>query len=201
MPGPLSAEHQRILGRFPTALQALVIAELEAGNTIIDAGAGHPAPPAGDMIKLEKELSTPLPVALHAYTRNSSAHHTEITDEQRFFFILKAPHQPPPLPDMDAIRHAHRDSLPPVPKPARMPGTIELDFRGEMLIYREAERTTDIIWTWSQGNHFYRSSLTHWWYPYEKRSVPLTAIEKEDLLQTFLDFGHIHIGSTIRVVE
>ena len=198
---PLSTEHPRILDRFPPVLRTLVLAELAAGNKIIDAGAGHPAPPAGDMVKLANDLRPPLPDALSAYARDSSTHHMEITDEDRFFFILTAPHEPLPLPDMDAIRHAHRDSLPPAPKPTRMPGSVELDFRGEMLIYREAERTTDIIWTWSQGNHFYRSSLSHWWYPNEKRSVPLTATEKEDLLQTFLDFGHINIGSAIHVVE
>jgi hypothetical protein len=197
----LSAEHLRILDRFPPLLRALVMAELEAGNAIIDAGAGHPAPPAGDMIKLAGDLRTPTSPGLQVYARDSSTHHTEITDATRFFFVLTAPHEPPPLPDMDAIREAHRDEPLPAPKSTRLPGTIELDYRGEMLIYRETERITDIIWTWSQGNHFYRSSLTHWWYPNERRSVPLTEVEKEDLLQTFLDFGHAHIGSSIQVVD
>jgi len=198
---PLSTEHRRILDRFPPDLRALVLAELEAGNAIMEAGAGHPAPPAGDMIKLADDLRTPLPDTLDVYARDSSTHHTEITDADRFFFLLTAPHEAQPLPDMGAIRAAHRDEPPPAPEPPRLTGHIEMDFRGEMLIYREEERSTDIVWTWSQGNHFHRSSLTHWWYPTEKRSVPLSEAEREELIQAFLHFGHTHIGSSIHVVE
>lgn len=54
----ISKDHQAVLDRFPSALKALVEAELAAGNTIIEAGAGQPAPPAGDMIKLAQDLIT-----------------------------------------------------------------------------------------------------------------------------------------------
>ncbi len=201
----VTAEHGRILVRFPPALKALVEAELAAGNTIVDAGAGHPAPPAGDMIKLAHDLRTRIPNAndgLSAHARNTSTHHTEITDADRFFFILTAAHPPPPPPDMDAIRNARNYSPPPPVAPVvHAPGKVEMDYRGEMLIYHETERRTDIIWTWSRGNHYYRSSLTHWWYPAERRSVPLTEEEKEAVLAKFIAYGHAHIGSNIKVVD
>lgn len=51
------------------------------------------------------------------------------------------------------------------------------------------------------GNSYYRSSLTHWWYPAERRSVLLTDEEKETVLAKFIAYGHTHIGSTIKVVD
>ena len=47
-----------MLDRFPPKLKTLVEAKLAAGNGILKAGAGHPAPPAGDMIILAKDIST-----------------------------------------------------------------------------------------------------------------------------------------------
>ncbi|MBK6776686.1 MAG: hypothetical protein IPG74_12910 [Flavobacteriales bacterium] len=58
MSSNITDEHRRLLDRFPPALKALVEVELAAGNTIIDARAGHPAPPAGDMIMLARDLGT-----------------------------------------------------------------------------------------------------------------------------------------------
>jgi hypothetical protein len=205
MSSNITYEHYRILDRFPPALKALVEAEIAAGNTIIDAGAGHPAPPAGHMIKLAHDLrtrTTDVNDGLSVYPRNTSTHHTEITDADRFFFILTAAHPPPPLPDMNAIRDARNYSpLPLVTPVVHAPGSIEMDYRGEMLIYHEAGRSTDIVWTWNRGNHYYRSSLTHWWYPAERRSVPFTDEEKETVLAKFIGYQHTHIGSTVKVVD
>lgn len=197
----LDPEHQRILDRFPPDLRALVLAELEAGNAVIDAGAGHPAPPVGDIIKLANDLSTPLPGTLRAQVRNGSMCHMEITDADRIFFILTAPHPPPPLPDMDAIREAHRDAPLPVSEPMRMPGTIEMDLRGEMLLYREDERCTDIIWTWNGGHRLHPDTLTQWWYPATRRSVPLTGTEKAALMQRFLAYARSFISASIEVAD
>lgn len=194
-------EHRRILDRFPAALRTLVEAELAAGNTIVETGVGHPVPPAGDGLKFAHDLSTPLPVGLKAYARNSSLHHTEVTDQERMFWVFTAAHPPPPAPDMNLIRDAHATAPVPIPvEKLHAPGSIEMDFRGELLIYHEAERRTEMVWTWSRGNHFYLSSLTHWWYPIERRSVPLTPEEKEQLLERFLAYGRANIGR-IEVVD
>ncbi len=106
----LNAEQQKELAQFPSALRALVEAELAAGNTIDEIGHSHPAPPVGAYIKLAKKISTRPRASgsgLSFYERNSSLYSGEFTDAKRFFFVLEAPNPPPPEPDMDAIRKAH----------------------------------------------------------------------------------------------
>lgn len=76
-----------------------------------------------------------------------------------------------------------------------------MDPRGEMLIYREAERITDIIWTWNGGHRLHPSSLTQWWYPASRRSVPLTGSEKAALLERFLAFARSSISASIEVAD
>lgn len=76
---------------------------------------------------------------------------------------------------MDAIRAARHVPMPETPAKRFLPGSIEMNARGERLIHHEADRRTDIVCTWSRGNHLYRSSLTRWWYPAEHRSVDLPA--------------------------
>ena len=192
--------HQLVLDRFPPTLRALVLAELDAGNTIVEAGAGHPAPPAGDLIKLAHDLRTPLAEGLAAYARNGSSHHTEVSDADRMFWVLTAPHAPPPEPDMDLIRAAHNTPPPSVPVPREYPpGSIELDHRGEMLILHETDRRTEIVWTWNRGNQLYRSSLGPWWYLKERRSQTMTEEEREEVISRFLEFARRNIGSNIEL--
>jgi|GEM_PF-6479089 len=95
---------------------------------------------------------------------------------------------------MDAIREAHQDTPLVVPGQLPMPGTKEMDVRGEMLIYRENDRSTGIIRALSKGNHLYPASLTRWWYANERISVPFTPEMKERTLQRFLHYASIHIG-------
>lgn len=201
---PLSHAHQAVLDRFPLRLKALVLAELEAGNFIIEAGAGHPAPPAGDMIKLGHDLITRANDAaddLHCQERYSSTHHQEISDEERFFWILTAPLPPPSEPDMNTIReHANfSQQAGPIVERSFPPGTVEMDVRGEMLILHEANRRTDIIWTWNRGNQLYRSSLSPWWYPTERRSEPMNEEEKERVIDRFMAYARANISSNIEL--
>jgi hypothetical protein len=112
----LTPEHQKELAQFPAALKALVEAELAAGNTIVEIGGGHPAPPVGACVKLANKVSTRARDSgdgLDFYERNSSSYSGEFTDAKRFFFVLEPPNPPPPYPDMDAIRK----SLEPKPDP------------------------------------------------------------------------------------
>ncbi len=62
-----------------------------------------------------------------------------------------------------------------------------MDHRGEMLILHEEDRRTDIVWTWNRGNQLYRSSLSPWWYPKERRSAPMTEEEKERVIALFME--------------
>lgn len=78
----------------------------------------------------------------------------------------------------------------------RLPGTIARDVRGEQLIYHDDKRTASIIWTWNSGNYLYRSSLTHWWYTNDRRSVALTAEEHERLMERFLRYATTQLGPT-----
>jgi hypothetical protein len=113
----LTPEQKTELAKFPTALRALVEAELVAGNTIAEVGHSFPAPPAGAYFKLTNKVTTRPRDSRHGvsfYDRNSSIYSGEFTDAKRFYFILEPPNPPPPEPDMDAIRKAHEpkpDSL------------------------------------------------------------------------------------------
>lgn len=200
----LLPEHQDVLDGFPPALRALAMSELALGNRIIHAGAGHPAPPAGARIMFAHDLLTQDPEllnGLHRYDRNASTHHQEISDDQRFFWILTAPLPPPPEPDMNAIRDRANTPSPPVKvaASAHADGSVELDYRGEMLILHEKDRRTDIVWTWNRGNQLYRSSLSPWWYPEERRSQAMTDAEKEDVIRRFLEFARKNISDKIEL--
>lgn len=103
----LTAEQQKELAQFPPVLKALIEAELAAGNSIVEIGSGHPAPPVGACAKLANKVSTrprDSSNGLDFYERNGSSHSGEFTDDKRFFFVLEPPNPPPPEPDMDAIR-------------------------------------------------------------------------------------------------
>jgi hypothetical protein len=98
------------IAAMPPRLRALLEAELAAGNEIAEVGHTFPAPPVGAYFKLAKPLLTRVPPAddgIRYYDRNSSLYSGEITDAQRFFFLLEPPHPREPEPDMDAIRRAH----------------------------------------------------------------------------------------------
>ena len=100
-------EHEKEFAQFPAVLRELVVAELEAGNTIAEFSHGFPAAPCGAYIVLAREVTTRPRVKtpdLHFYDRDCSNYSGEYTDAQRHFFVLEPPHPPKPEPDMDAIR-------------------------------------------------------------------------------------------------
>lgn len=102
-----TSDELKELARFPDLLRALIEAELEAGNTVVELGHGHPAAPNGAYIKLTNQVST-RPRAtgdgLRFRERKGLGHSDEFTDETGHFFVLEAAGPPPPDPDMDAIR-------------------------------------------------------------------------------------------------
>lgn len=106
----LTPEQQKELAQFPSALRALIEAELAAGNSIVEVGHSFPAPPAGAYFKLASKVSTRPRASsdgVSFYDRNSSIYSGEFTDAKRFYFVVEPPNPPPPEPDMDAIRKAH----------------------------------------------------------------------------------------------
>lgn len=112
----LTPDQNTELAKFPTALRALIDAELAAGNAIEEIGHSHPAPPVGAFVKFTKKVTTRARASgdgLKFYERNSSLYSGEFYDDERFFFVLEPANPPPPEPDMDAIRKA----LEPKPDP------------------------------------------------------------------------------------
>lgn len=105
----LAPEHQADFAALPVALRDLLAAELAAGNTIVEVGHSHPAPPAGAYFLLARPVTTRERTAgggLDYWLRNSPHHSGEFTDARRFHFILEPPLPPAPEPDMHAIRAA-----------------------------------------------------------------------------------------------
>lgn len=105
----IPAEYQSDFEAMPPALRALLVAEIAAGNRIVEVGHSHPAPPAGAYFLLAHAVTTRARASrdgLRFRERNSSLYSGEFTDERRFFFILEPPRLPEPAPDMNAIRAA-----------------------------------------------------------------------------------------------
>lgn len=104
-----AADHRQLLTRFPPELQALVAAELAAGNTITETGHSHPAPPVGAFVKLARKVTTASSAqraALrHRERLHSNSHGGEFSDAPGHFWVLEPP-LPQSVPDMDAIREA-----------------------------------------------------------------------------------------------
>lgn len=169
---------------FPPALRALLEAELGAGNAIVEAGQGSPAPPVGAWARLARPVTTRPRTATPEVgfrNRQSSLWSGEWTDPRGFFFVLEPPEPPPPMPDMDAIRRAAQPAS--APPPAAPPGiTITVDHRGEMLTCREGGRVATIICTFSGAPRLVPRTLEGWWIPAERRSEPIAPEERAALV-------------------
>jgi len=91
---------------MPLELRSLVEAELAAGNQILEVGHSFPAAPVGCYVKLARPVSTRPRASgggIDFFDRNTSIYSGEFADTKRYFFVLEPPN-PPPEPDMDAIR-------------------------------------------------------------------------------------------------
>jgi hypothetical protein len=98
---------QREIATFPDSLRTLIVAELEAGNRIVELARTFPAPRGGAFVRLEKPVST-RPRASSPGVRfrewNSLSYAGEFTDETRRCFVLEPPHPPAIEKNMDSIR-------------------------------------------------------------------------------------------------
>ena len=195
------------IASFPAPLRALLDAELAAGNSVVEIGHGFPSPPAGAWAMLAHPVSTRARQAgdgLNFRSRNWHAYSFEWSDAQGHFFVLEPALPLPPQPGMDEIRAAHAPgAVVRVPEPAAPRAlaagefTVEIDYRGEMLIYREAERQADVICTWGRRPTIARRTLSGWWYPAETRSQPMEEGERETVLGRIVE--RLRAGGTAQV--
>lgn len=199
MPPELPPEFRARIERFPAALRQLLDRELAGGNSIASVGGGFPAPPIGEQVMLAQGLNSG-PEALEGLvvrTRASSLNHLEITDQTGHFFLLTPPIPPPPLPSMDEIRARHD-----APRPRTVPQaqgqtadeSLEVDIRGETLVYHRSGRTAYLIWTYTQGHRVYRSSLTEWAGPGRGESAPMPTAERDAVLERILELARLQQG-------
>ncbi len=199
MPPKVPLEFRARIERFPAALRQLLDRELAGGNSIASVGGGFPAPPVGAQVMLAQGLSSG-PEALEGLvvrTRASSLNHLEITDRTGHYFILTPPIPPPPLPSMDEIRARHDAPRPRTVPPAPRQSTdesLEVDIRGETLVYHRSGRTAYLIWTCTQGHRVYRSSLTEWAGPGWGESAPMAEAERDAVLERILELARLQQG-------
>lgn len=89
---PVAPERDGELARFPRPLRDLVLAELAAGNEVLEISHGFPAAPCGASVHLARPVST-CPRAstpeIHFYERNGSQYSGEFTTRERHFFVLE----------------------------------------------------------------------------------------------------------------
>lgn len=106
-----SPQHNEI-DDLPPTLRALLDAELAAGNSVVEVGHTHPAPPIGAYFRLARPVTTRARASgggLDFRERNSSDCCGEFSDADRRYFLLESPTDPEAAgayPDMDAIREA-----------------------------------------------------------------------------------------------
>lgn len=140
----LPEEFRADFERMPEILRRLLAAELEAGNTIVEVGHSHPAPPVGAYFKLARKVTTRARRSgdgLDFYERQSSISSGEFTDARRFFFLLEPPDPPPVEIDMDALRAA-RAAAERVEDGRRQSERAECDVRPAAIPDRTDQRPT-----------------------------------------------------------
>ncbi len=198
-PAAAGDERARVLARFPAALRAFVEQELTLGNGIQYAGGGYPAPPIGGQVMLTGDLRQP-PEALTPFrvrVRGSSINHLELTDGEGIFWVLTPPHPPPEPPDMDRIREASNTPseatlaarrTPPDPLAER----LEVDIRGEELVYHRDGRRAHVTWTYTRGHQIYRDSLKEWVGPARGEFTPIGPEEAEEVLRRIVELAAGH---------
>ena len=116
----LPSEFQKDFDAMPVALQQLLLAELAAGNRILELGHSFPAPPAGAYFLLANPVSTRPRSSgdgLVFYARNSSL-------SSILFWSPRCPGRRSPTWTPSAPRSSGRRSPQRPPSPARQPPAL-----------------------------------------------------------------------------
>jgi hypothetical protein len=136
---PVPSEYADDYAALPALLRVLLDAELSAGNTIVEVGHSHPAPPAGCYFKLARKVTTRARSSgdgLDFHERSNSLYSGVFTDERRFHFLLEPPDPPPPEVDMDA----RRAELAPRPEPHGRPSERDVETARTLAAAAHVER-------------------------------------------------------------
>lgn len=128
-------EFEKEFAGFPAVLQALVLAELEAGNSITALSHGFPAAPCGAYLMLARPVSSSKrakTAELVFYDRDTNSYAGEFTDAQRHYFVLEPPRPPAPPPDSDQPAEEHTVMAEEIADPnsilARFKASMVIDF-------------------------------------------------------------------------
>lgn len=193
-----------MLAELSPELRGFLEAQLAAGNAIQWVGGSYPAPPVGASIMLAGQLApdSTLPEGLRRRDHNSSLYATDITDQQGHYFILTPPVPPPELPSMDEIRaRINPTYAPPLPAPTPGEDWIELDIRGETILYYAEGRRTSVTWTYTRGHHLYRSSLEEWFDPETRRLTPIGTEEGDRILARIAELARPKLGTANVIIS
>ncbi len=105
---------------------------------------------------------------------------------------------------MDAIRRQlEPPPAPPRPDPLAPAGDerLEMDIRGETLVYHRGGRTAYLSWTYTDGHRVYRSSLREWAGPGSGERAALAGPEREAVLQRIVQLARGRLGLSDILVE
>ena len=193
-----AAELEQELVGFPAVLRDLLDAERAAGNAATEIGCGFPAPPCGAWARLARPVTTRPRRSAGGVTfraRDWPGHSFEWSDAEGHFFLLEPPLPAPAQPSMDEIRAAQGVGAvlplpaPPVPR-LLAPGEycVDVDYRGELVTYREAGRLADVTCTWGPHPVIGRSSLAGWRHPFGRDASPMTAEERQTVLNRIAEY-------------
>lgn len=79
--------------------------------------------------------------------------------------------------------------------------TVRVDYRGETLTYCEQNRSADMICTFGGHPRILLRTLSSWYYPVGRRSVIMSAEEKETVLKRIVEYCREHHGIANVTVE
>ena len=205
-----AAELEQELAGFPAVLRDLLEAERAAGNAVTEIGCGFPAPPCGAWARLAGPVTTRPRRSADGVTfraRDWPGHAFEWSDAEGQFFLLEPPLAAPAQPSMDEIRAAQGMraglALPAPPAPRLLAAgeyCVDVDYRGELVTYREGARVADVSCTWGPHPVIGRSSLAGWRRPFGSDASPMTAEERQTVLNRIaehlrrLDIGEVELA-------
>ncbi len=87
------------------------------------------------------------------------------------------------------------------PQESPTPHTVEVDYRGEMLIYREPNRSTDVACIFQGQPRILSHTLSGWWYPGERRAERMSREERTTTLGRIAEYCRRHHGMPHLAIE
>ena len=85
--------------------------------------------------------------------------------------------------------------------PAMARFTVEIDLRGETLIYREEGRKATVICTFGGDPCLVPRTLSGWWHDADRREEPMSHEESALLIARIADHCRNHLGMSKLTIE